>query len=189
MAAATTSTSFHKSHKRQWFKYLFICWYTSLLVFRVYDVINISFSRIRTRTWSTTQHIRKHPKKGREIPISGWTCPHKREPPLGSRDWRHYQWKGQTRANIAHFPVVHAAAVYQWCEFKSRRGKNKNLTAQKSNSNTVWFNFQTYIYISSIWVRTKPHLRRWSRSCNNRSVILSRKANLEIDIRHVYKRE
>jgi hypothetical protein len=37
--------------------------------------------------------------------------------------------------------------VYQWCEFKSRRGKNKNLTAQKSNSNTVWFNFQTYIYI------------------------------------------
>ena len=32
------------------------------------------------------------------------------------------------------------AAVYQWCEFKSRRGKNTNLTAQKSNSNTVWFN-------------------------------------------------
>ena len=38
------------------------------------------------------------------------------------------------------------AAVYQWCEFKSHRGKNKNLTAQKSNSNTVWFNFQRYIY-------------------------------------------
>jgi hypothetical protein len=37
--------------------------------------------------------------------------------------------------------------VYQWCEVKSRRGKNKNLTAQKSNSNTVWFNFQTYIDI------------------------------------------
>jgi hypothetical protein len=35
------------------------------------------------------------------------------------------------------------AAVYQWCEFKSRRGKNKNMTAQRSNSNTVWFNFQT----------------------------------------------
>jgi hypothetical protein len=34
--------------------------------------------------------------------------------------------------------------VYQWCEFKSRRGKNKNLTALKSN--LVWFNFQTYIY-------------------------------------------
>ena len=31
--------------------------------------------------------------------------------------------------------------------FKSRGGKNKNLTALKSNSNTVWFNFQTYIYI------------------------------------------
>ena len=25
--------------------------------------------------------------------------------------------------------------------------KKKNLTAQRSNSNTVWFNFQTYIYI------------------------------------------
>ena len=37
-------------------------------------------------------------------------------------------------------------AVYQWCEFKSRRGKNKNLTAQRSNSNTDWFLFQTYIY-------------------------------------------
>ena len=38
-------------------------------------------------------------------------------------------------------------AVYQWCGFKSRRGKNKHLTALKSNSNTVWFNFQTYIFI------------------------------------------
>ena len=37
--------------------------------------------------------------------------------------------------------------MYQWCGFKSRRGKNTNLTALKSNSNTVWFNFQTYIYI------------------------------------------
>ena len=27
--------------------------------------------------------------------------------------------------------------MYQWCEFKSRRGKNTNLTALKSNSNTV----------------------------------------------------
>jgi hypothetical protein len=36
--------------------------------------------------------------------------------------------------------------VYQWCEFKSRRGKNKNLTALKSNFNAVCFNFQTYIY-------------------------------------------
>ena len=38
--------------------------------------------------------------------------------------------------------------MYQWCGFKSRRGKNKNLTALKSNSNTVWFNFQTYIIFS-----------------------------------------
>ena len=37
--------------------------------------------------------------------------------------------------------------MYQWCEFKSRRGKNNNLTAFKSNSNIVWFNFQTYIHI------------------------------------------
>ena len=26
-------------------------------------------------------------------------------------------------------------------------GRTKNLTALKSNSNTVWFNFQTYIFI------------------------------------------
>jgi hypothetical protein len=38
--------------------------------------------------------------------------------------------------------VRHCAAVYQWCEFKSRRGKNKNLTAQKSNSNTVGLIFR-----------------------------------------------
>ena len=38
--------------------------------------------------------------------------------------------------------------MYQWCGFKSRRGKNKNLTALKSNSNIVWFNFQTYIIFS-----------------------------------------
>jgi hypothetical protein len=37
--------------------------------------------------------------------------------------------------------------VYQWGGFKSRRGKNKHLPALKSNSNTGWFNFQTYIYI------------------------------------------
>jgi hypothetical protein len=37
--------------------------------------------------------------------------------------------------------VPEDVAVYQWCGFKSRRGKNKNLTALKSNSNTVWFNF------------------------------------------------
>jgi hypothetical protein len=35
----------------------------------------------------------------------------------------------------------------EWCGFKSRRGKYKNLTALKSNSNTVWVNFQTYIDI------------------------------------------
>jgi hypothetical protein len=38
--------------------------------------------------------------------------------------------------------------IYIWCGLKSRRGKNKYLTALKSNSNTVWFNFQTYIIFS-----------------------------------------
>jgi hypothetical protein len=42
---------------------------------------------------------------------------------------------------------------------KSRRGKKKNLTALKSNSNTVWFNFQTYIYIylGSLFCLLEPH--------------------------------
>ena len=44
--------------------------------------------------------------------------------------------------------------MYQWCEIQSRRGKNTNLTAQKSNFNTVWFNFQTYIYIR---LKIKPN--------------------------------
>jgi hypothetical protein len=54
----------------------------------------------------------------------------------------------------------HFAAVFQWCGFKSRRGKNKNLTVLKSNSNTVWFNFQTYIYIyiHLYNIRTSLHL-------------------------------
>ena len=30
------------------------------------------------------------------------------------------------------------------------RGKNTNVTAQKSNSNTVWFNFNIHIYIN-VW--------------------------------------
>jgi hypothetical protein len=33
-------------------------------------------------------------------------------------------------------------------------GRTKNLTAQKSNSNTAWFNFQTYIYIWT-WKHSK----------------------------------
>ena len=34
-----------------------------------------------------------------------------------------------------------------WVQIPSREEQKKNLTALKSNSNTVWFNFQTYIYI------------------------------------------
>ena len=42
----------------------------------------------------------------------------------------------------------HGAAVYQWCGFKSRRGKNKYLTALKFNINTVCLIFRRiYIYI------------------------------------------
>jgi hypothetical protein len=41
------------------------------------------------------------------------------------------------------------SAVHQWCEFKSSRGKNTNVSAQKSNSNTAWFNFQTDVIFSS----------------------------------------
>ena len=47
----------------------------------------------------------------------------------------------------------------QWCGFKSRRGKNTNLTALKSNSNTVCFNFQTYIIFSINLVSFKVTLR------------------------------
>ena len=38
-------------------------------------------------------------------------------------------------------------------------GRNKNLTALKSNSNTVWFNFQTYITFSINLVSFKVTLR------------------------------
>ena len=43
--------------------------------------------------------------------------------------------------NMSHCGYLYITKIW----FKSRRGKNKNLTALKSNSNTVWFNFQTYI--------------------------------------------
>ena len=48
--------------------------------------------------------------------------------------------------------------TYMYVYIYIRRGKNKNLTALKSNSNTVWFNFQTYI-IFSILVSFKVTLR------------------------------
>jgi hypothetical protein len=114
-----------------------------------------------------------------------------------------------------------------WCEFKSCLGKKKHLTAQRSNSNTVWFNFQTYIIfsinlVSSVTQRSSGtdilyggHLLKclynilyflWplslrssalshpttsamqKHSFNSRSITLSRKENLEIDIKHVSKR-
>ena len=42
-----------------------------------------------------------------------------------------------------------------WVQIPSR--KNKNLSAQRSNSNTFWLNFQTYIFISSF----RSDYRRW----------------------------
>ena len=50
--------------------------------------------------------------------------------------------------------------MYQWCEFKSRRGKNKNLSAQRYNSNTVWFNFQFQTYTMHIYIRHKIPLKK-----------------------------
>jgi hypothetical protein len=40
--------------------------------------------------------------------------------------------------------------VYQRCEFESCRGRTKKLSDQKSNSNTVGFDFQMYIYMGYI---------------------------------------
>jgi hypothetical protein len=37
-------------------------------------------------------------------------------------------------------------------------GRTKHLTAQKSNSNTVWFNFQTYIYILLVFIFIIYHI-------------------------------
>ena len=47
-------------------------------------------------------------------------------------------------------PGTNTELVYtgDYIYIKCLRGKNKHLTAQKSNSNTVWFNFQTYIIFS-----------------------------------------
>jgi hypothetical protein len=56
-----------------------------------------------------------------------------------------------------------------WVQIPSREEQKFDIL--KSNSSTVWFNFQTYIYINKI-----------------SSVIFSRKANLGINLRHVYKR-
>ena len=53
---------------------------------------------------------------------------------------------GWNKHDSSYYSKQNSIYIYIWCGFKSRRGKNKNLTALKSNSNTVWFNFQTYKY-------------------------------------------
>ena len=49
---------------------------------------------------------------------------------------------------LRYIYISNGPAVCQWCGFKSRQGKNKKLTALRSNSDTVWFNFQTYTIFS-----------------------------------------
>ena len=41
------------------------------------------------------------------------------------------------RVDVVEWSRALDVRLSEWCEFTSRRGKNKNLTAQKSNSNTV----------------------------------------------------
>ena len=65
----------------------------------------------------------------------------------------------KVRSHDTIFGAISHIYIYIWCGFKSRRGKNKNLTALKSNSNTVWFNFQTYIIFSINLVSFKVTLR------------------------------
>jgi hypothetical protein len=48
------------------------------------------------------------------------------------------------------------AAVYQSCELKSRRGKNINLSAYRSNSNIVGLIFRRTIYMY-IRLKIKPN--------------------------------
>ena len=82
--------------------------------------------------------------------------------------------------------------MYQWCEFKSRRGKNKNLTALKSNSNTVWFNFQTYIYIKKsneihMLVHIKEISKKRTRRIFHNILVLTFSLLLQIFRYNVYK--
>ena len=59
-----------------------------------------------------------------------------------------YEWMWSSGPGRRTQGQANGAAVHQWCGFKSRRGKNKKLTVLKPNSNTAWFNFQTYILFS-----------------------------------------
>jgi hypothetical protein len=121
-----------------------------------------------------------------------------------------------SRALDARLSERYCSVSMVWVPIPSR--EEQNLTVLKSNSNTVWFNFQTYIYntifellnfcssLDGIWTHTIDTLQHQSLSLmssaldhsttsaplkwsfNDRSVTLSRNENLEIYIRHVYKR-
>jgi hypothetical protein len=59
------------------------------------------------------------------------------------------------------------AAVYQWCEFKSRRlRREQKFDTQRSNSNTVWFNSELRREI-----RKRDRLRKLARRSNSDSNI------------------
>ena len=51
-----------------------------------------------------------------------------------------------------------------WVQIPSRE-EQQNLTALKSNSNTVWFNFQTYIYICLIRIMKMMKITEINRLC------------------------
>lgn len=118
----------------------------------------------RTRTWITTQHIRKHPNKGRETPTSRSACVHSMENPSGSRDRRHYRWKGPTMADIAELPIAHAHTKgnpfrvkwpwYLYYIFKKKRGNNpgmcrtylRDVTFGSSTSSNVALSIPIYCF-------------------------------------------
>ena len=39
---------------------------------------------------------------------------------------------------------------YQWCELKSYRGRTKNMSAPRYNSNTGWLNCHTHVHIVNV---------------------------------------
>jgi hypothetical protein len=53
----------------------------------------------------------------------------------------------ETKSIIYRIFYFKAYMIVKLLKVATSREKQKNLTALKSNSNTVWFNFQTYIYI------------------------------------------
>jgi hypothetical protein len=66
--------------------FIFAYFFPVLFQTATFEMQRFSSTWRGTRTWSTTQHIRKHPKKRRQNPTSGCGCVHPRKHPSGSRD-------------------------------------------------------------------------------------------------------